>query len=453
MTEHKQNTPTPSRRDFLENVGKTTAVASAGVAALGMNILPVHAEPTSKPRRQDKNSRIVLGLIGCGGMGSANMKALMDKDDVEVAALCDVDDNRMTGDINTVRAKYEKKPAVYKDYRKMLENKDVNAVIVGTPDHWHALNLIHAVEAGKDAYCEKPISHNIVEARAMANATKRYGRIVQVGTWQRSTPEFVSAVNFIRSGKLGRVVLVRAWKTDEFRMNKHSPGKAVPASLDYDLWLGPAAHVPYIPEYTHFNWRWFLNYGSGMTGDWGVHMMDIGLLAMSKDTDLVMPTEVAAYGGKLAWPDDDRTAPDTHLAIMKFSNPNFVFQWETGRDHIGRPDHGTEFVSEDGRVLTVWRGGWRVRDKEGKELPKENSSVPTDHWQNFLDCVKDRSQPRSNIASMAQTTIVCHLANAALLAGETVRWDKTKMDIVGKAGKNTLSYQRSYRKPWKLPVY
>ncbi len=435
-----------SRRQLIQAAG-------VGIAATTLNVLPVHAEPTSKPRRSDKNSKIVLGLIGCGGMGSANMRNLMDKDEIEVAALCDVDEKRMGGDVQAVLRKYEKKPEIYKDYRKMLENKDVNAVIVGTPDHWHALNLIHTVEAGKDSYCEKPISHNIVEARSMANATKRYNRIVQVGTWQRSTKEFYSAVDYIRSGKLGRVVLVRAWKTDMARMGKKTADTPVPATLDYNMWLGPAAEVPYIPEYTHGNWRWFLNYGSGMTGDWGVHMMDIGLLAMSKDTDIVMPTEVSAYGGKLAWPDDDRTAPDTHIAIMKFTNPDFVFHWETGRDYVNRPDHGTEFVSEDGRVLTVWRGGWKVRSQDGKELPKEDIAVPTDHWQNFIDCVKDRTQPRSNIASMAQSTIVCHLANAALLAGETVKWDKSKMDIAGKAGKNTQSYRREYRKPYKLPIY
>lgn len=439
-----------SRRRFL---GRAATVGLGMTGASLFSSLPVHSAPRARAARQLKNDSIVLGLIGCGGMGSANMRALMSKSEVEVAALCDVDENRMGNDIKYVTAKYEKQPALYKDYRKMLENKEINAIIVGTPDHWHALNLIHACEAGKDVYCEKPISHDITEANAMVGAAKRFGRIVQVGTWQRSTKEFVSAVEFIRAGKLGRVVTVRAWKTDGFRMGKRKGGTPTPGGFDYDMWIGPAAFVPYISEYTHSNWRWFLNTGCGMTGDWGVHMMDIGLLAMSKDTDLPMPVEVAAYGGKLAWPEDDRTAPDTHIAIMRFKHPDFVLHWETGRDHPDRPDHGTEFVAEDGKTLTVWRGGWKVRDAEGKMLPKEESEVETDHWQNWLDCLKSRSQPRSNLASMAQTTITCHLANAALLAGETVRWDKAKMDIVGKAGKNTLSYQRAYRKPWSLPIY
>lgn len=442
-----------SRREFLGKTGQQAVALGAGMAALNYTILPVHAEPTSRVRKVGANDKIVLGLIGCGGMGSANMRNLMGKPEIEVAAVCDVDEARMPGDINFVEAKYEKRPAIYKDYRKMLENKDVNAVIVGTPDHWHALNLIHACEAGKDAYCEKPISHNIVEANAMVAAAKKFNRIVQVGTWQRSTPEFVSAVEYIRAGKLGKVVMVRAWRTDNARMGHHTAASTIPGKLDYEMWTGPASIRPYIPEYTHGNWRWFLENGNGMTGDWGVHMMDIGLLGMSKDTDMVMPVEVAAYGGKLAWPDDDRTWPDTHIAIMRFKNPDFVFHWETGRDYAGRPDHGTEFVAEDGKSLTVWRGGWKVRSADGNDLPKENAPNVSDHWQNWVDCVKSRQQPRSNISSMAQTTIVCHLANAALLAGETVKWDKSKMDIVGKAGKNTQSYQREYRKPWKLPLH
>ena len=355
-------------------------------------------------------------------------------------------------DIKDVTEKYNKKPELYKDYRKMLDNKDITAIIVGTPDHWHALNLIHAVEAGKDAYCEKPISHDIVEAKAMASAVKHFSKIVQVGTWQRSTGEFYSAVDYIRSGKLGRITTVRAWKTDDAQTGHHQPVQ-VPSGFDYDMWVGPATFRAYVPEETHNNWRWFLPYGNGMTGDWGVHMMDIGLLGMSKDTDMVMPTEVAAYGGKMAYPDDDRTWADTHYAIMKFKDPDFVMHWATGRDHPGKPDHGTEFVAADGKSLMVWRGGWKVVDPEGNDIPKKGIDVPTDHWQNWIDCLKSREQPRSNLHSMAQTTIVCHLANAAMFASDTVRWDKSKMDIVGKTGKDTQSYTREYRKGYKLPVY
>lgn len=434
-----------SRRTLLGRAGSTAALglgASAGLlqtAAAAQNTVGA-------------NDRITLGIIGCHGMGSHNMNQLMNKAGVEVVALCDVDESRIQKDFNAVEKKYGRKPEVYKDFRKLIERKDIDAVVISTPDHWHALPLIYACEAGKDAYCEKPISHDIVEAKAMDAAVRKFKRIVQVGTWQRSTREFTDAVAYVRSGKLGRIITARAWKTDTATVGNQQPSTP-PSSLDYDFWTGPAEMIPYAPNHVHSNWRWFLNYGTGMTGDWGVHMMDIALLGMSKDTDIVMPVEVSTYGGRLAFPQDDRTAPDTVQSIMRFENPDFVMHWETGRDHPGRPDQGTEFVSADGRTLRVWRGGWVVLDPSGKELPKESAAPTNDHWQNFLDCVKSREQPRSNLASMAQTTIVCHLANVSLLAGEAVRWNKAKMDLVGKAGRDTQSYERPYRKPWKLPMH
>lgn len=436
-----------SRRKFLGGAG-----AAMGAGVTGM--LPALAAdtPVPAPRKIGANDKIVIGLIGCGGMGAANMRNLMGKPEIEVAAVCDVDESRMPNDIRDVEKKYGRKPSVYKDFRKLLERKDIDAVIVGTPDHWHALPLIYACEAGKDVYCEKPISHDITEAKAMDAAVKHFRRIVQVGTWQRSTREFTDAVAYVRSGKLGKVVLARAWKTDISQVGRVAPSTP-PSGLDYDFWTGPAEYLPYAPNHVHSNWRWFLNYGTGMTGDWGVHMMDIALLGMSKDTDIVMPVEVSSYGGKLAYPDDERTAPDTVQSIMRFKNPDFVLHWETGRDYPGKPDHGTEFVGADGRTLRVWRGGWVLLDPSGKELPKEQAEPTNDHWQNWIDCVKSREQPRSNLASMAQTTIVCHLANVSLLAGDSVGWSKEKMDLVGHAGRDTGSYHREYRKPWKLPVY
>jgi predicted dehydrogenase len=437
-----------SRRELLGRAGAGAAVGFG----LATGLLPVEAAAARQRQRVPASDKLVLGLIGCGGMGAANMRTLMGKPGVEVAALCDVDEARIPADAAYVERQQGRKPAIEKDFRKLLERKDIDAVIIGTPDHWHALPLIMACEAGKDAYCEKPISHDVTEAKAMDAAVRRFKRIVQVGTWQRSTREFTDAVGYVRAGRIGKVVLARAWKTDDAHVG-HVPPTTPPASLDYEFWTGPAAMIPYAPNHVHSNWRWFLNYGTGMTGDWGVHMMDIALLGMSRDTDLPMPVEVTSYGGKLAHPDDDRTAPDTVQSIMRFKSPDFVLHWETGRDHPGRPDHGTEFVGADGRTVRVWRGGWLVLDASGKELPKEPAEPTSDHWQNWLDCVKSRQQPRSNLASMAQTTIVCHLANVSLLAGETVRWSKEKMDLVGRAGRETQSYYREYRKPWKLPVY
>lgn len=385
-------------------------------------------------------------------MGAANMRNLMQFPDVEVAAVCDVDDNRMPGDINDVEKKYGKRPDVYKDYRKILDRKDIDAIIVGTPDHWHALVLIHACEAGKDAYCEKPLSHDIVEALSMSAAVKHHKRVVQCGTWQRSTREFTDAIDYIRSGKLGKIVLCRAWINDGTKLGRKSVVEP-PKGLDYDMWVGPAAFMPYQPNRVHWNWRWVMNYGGGLSTDWGVHMMDIALLGMSKDQNLVMPTKVSAYGGNLAFTDDDRDAPDTMEAIYHFKDPDFVMHWAINRDHPGKEGHGTEFVSADGRTLRVWRGGWKILDADGKELPKEEAEAPPSHWRNWVDCVKTRSEPRATLPSVAQTTVVCHLSNVALYSGETVHWDNAKLDIAGKAGKETQQYHRPYRKGYTLPDY
>lgn len=435
-----------SRRDVLSRAG---IAAASGFAGPIINRLP-----SIEPTRQSKspNDKIVFGLIGCGGMGASNMRNFMGHDDVEVAALCDVDDHRITNDYQDVEKKYGRKPEIFKDYRKMLERKDIDAIIVGTPDHWHALNLIHTMEAGKDAYCEKPISHDITEALSMAGAKAHYNRVVQVGTWQRSTKEFTDAIAYIRAGKLGKITHCRAWISDGTRIGK---GKvtAPPTNLNFPMWVGPATMFPYQENKVHWNWRWVMNTGGGLTTDWGVHMMDIALLGMSHDEDLVMPTEVSAYGGNWALQDDDRDAPDVIESVMRFRNPDFVMTWSVLRDHPGKPGHGTEFVSADGRTLRVWRGGWTIVDGDGKELPKEESPAVDDHWRNFLDCVKSRKQPHADLRSVAQTTITCQLVNASLYSGQQVKWDKNKMDIIGNAGKKTLAYEREYRAPWSLPKY
>lgn len=424
-----------SRREFIGGAG----------AVAGMAMMPSTAG--AMKRIQGANDKIVIGVIGCGGMGAANMRTLMNSPEIDVAALCDVDTARIGNDYNDVNKKYGRKPEIFRDYRKMLERKDIDAVIVGTPDHWHALNFIHACEAGKDVYQEKPLSHNIAEALAMAKVHRETKRVVQCGTWQRSNREFTDAIAYIRAGKLGNVTQCRAWITDTFQAGNQKPSDA-PTSMDYDMWLGPAAWEPFQANRVHYNWRWFTNTASGLSGDWGVHMMDIALLGMSKTQDLVMPTEVTAYGGRWAWPKDDRTAPDTTEALFRFENPNFIMHWSVLRDHPGKPGHGTEFVSADGRTLRVWRGGWLILDADGKELPKEQAEPTNDHWRDWIECVKTRGTPRADLQSIAQTTTVCHLVNASLMSGETVRWDKKRMDIIGKAGKDTLAYKRPYRKPY-----
>ncbi len=456
-----------SRRDILGGAGRTAAVASLAGAGLQPNVV------LAQGGARGANDRLVGALIGCGGMGRGNMNNFIGKGG-RIAAVCDVDSRHMAQAASEAASKQNGQvPEQIKDFRQVMERKDIDVVIIATPDHWHALPFIAACEAGKDIFCEKPISHNIVEGKAMVAAARKFNRICQVNTWQRSNKDFVDAIHFIRSGKLGKVAAVKAWKTDWFSMGKNAP-IAPPSELDWDFYLGPAEKTPYTGKNGHFNWRWYYNTASGNTGDWGVHMIDIGLLAMSKDTDLVMPQSVSGMGGKFSsGPEDDRTTPDNLIATFQF--PDFVLHWQTGRRGLeygygrqapagdGGPqrasqdilDNGTAFIAQDGSSLVVWRGGWTVRDPQGNERPKEfHTDFPHhDHMRDFFECVKERRQPRSNIYSMYQTTTVCHLANVSYLAGETVKWDKAKDDLVGKTGKETLTYAREYRKPWKLTVH
>jgi predicted dehydrogenase len=439
-----------TRRGFLEASG--TAAAGYGL----FNIIGARsARAELAPRSALKAP--VLGLIGSGGMGRANMGEFMNQG-IPVAAICDVDSRHAEEGAGDVEKKQGKRPETCKDFRELLDRKDVDIVIIGTPDHWHALPFIRACEAGKDIYCEKPISHDITEARTMARAADKHKRIAQVGTWQRSTREFVAALDYVRSGKLGPITVARAWKTDNNQLGKLHD-QEVPKELDYDFWVGPAEFVPYREKNCHYNWRWFWNTAAGMTGDWGVHMIDIALLGLgSGGSDVAVPAEVTCMGGHLAYPEDDRTTPDTQLAVMKFPDKKAILQWETNRRPIdGEHDNGTQFIAADGKTLTVWRGGLSVKGPDGKELekpedPKDMNGLGS-HIANFLECVESREQPRSNIASMARTTIVCHLINAAYLADGRVRWSAEKNDIDGEAGKDTLSYRREYRSPWELPKY
>ena len=410
-----------------------------------MNATPYRKRSTSA------NEKVTIGIIGTGIMGPSNMKNLMNLDDVEVVALCDVDASQLTPNVKAVNARYGKTPETYGDHRKLLERKDIDAVVIATPDHWHAIQFIHAAQAGKEIYIEKPLSHHIVETQAMVKAHRRYKRVVQVGTWQRSTAEFVQAVELIRSGKHGPVVHVRTWTTDNRNLGR-KPATTPPSGLDYETWLGPAQPQPYRENTTHWGWRLIKNTGGARTTDWGVHMIDIALLALSKDQELIMPTHIAAVGGHWSALDDDRDAPDTIQAVMKFGDSPLTMSWAVLRDHPGKPEHGIEWVFANGNTLRAWRGGIKLMDGDGKDLglAKEHYADPG-HWENFVDCIKSKELPRSSLESMARTTDVCHLSNAAVYSGEQIAWNAAKMDIDGKAGKDTWAYRRPYRKGYKLP--
>src|SRR5258708_3884523 len=246
-----------TRRHFLQ---QTSAVAGGVGLGLGLN-------STLIARSRGANDRIALGLIGCGNMGRHNLRQLMALQGVEAAAVCDVDATHLENAAGDVTKTGRPAPKKFKDFRQLLEQKDIDAVIIGTPDHWHAIPFIAACEAGKDIYCEKPISHSFVEAKAMLGAARHFKPIIQIGTWQRSMKHFQDAIGFVRSGKMGKVNVCRAWMCYDLRdIGRQTPQEA-PASLDWDLWLGPAPKRPYQPNRCHENWRWFFETGGSLMTD------------------------------------------------------------------------------------------------------------------------------------------------------------------------------------------
>jgi predicted dehydrogenase len=433
-----------NRRRFLQTSGK----AALGVG-IGVRVAEALATPMqTKEKTVSPNEKIVVGFIGVGGMGMVNLRNFMRHADVEVAAVCDVHSQRMANAAMQVENKYGKKPLADKDFRKIIDCKDIDAIVISTPDHWHALPFIYACEAGKDVFCEKPISHNIVEARSMVGAARHYKRVTQVNLVQRGMGHFQDAIDYVRSGRMGKVYICRAWRSAGIWCLGKNPIKDPPQELDWDFWCGPARLLPYHDEIDPGSWRLYFEWGTGLTGDWGVHMMDIVLLGMNTQH----PIEVSSIGDKLRCdPDDDRKTPDTQMAIYRF--PNFLMNWEVRPDPQGLDggrDHGAEFTGEAG-ILIVDRNGiiWK-----GDGNGPERKSPDIDLIDDFLSNIKTRGKCMADIESAYYPTVLCHLANLSYQCGKTIKWDGLRGVVLNdKSAMNYLAYQREYRKSWKLPIY
>ena len=437
----RENKPSLTRREFLKK--------SAGLAALGMSAASIFDEARAQQEpipTRSPNEKIVLGLIGCGGMGRGDMRDILATGMTEVAAVCDPDQSRLDDTMKEL----EGKATPYKDFRALLERKDIDAVIVGTPDHWHALPTIYACQAGKDVYVEKPLSHNLVEGRAMVTAARRYGRVVQMGTQQRSGTHFQKAVEIVRSGVLGPISLCRAWNVSNEAPGGigNPPDSDPPPGLDYDLWLGPAPKRPYNPNRCHYLFRWFWDYAGGMITDWGTHLLDILLWGMNAE----YPSAVSASGGKFVL-QDNRDTPDTMEVTYEF--PNFVIVYSSrkacgrGMDGAG---YGMQFHGSNG-TLFVDRGGFQVYPEGDRMQPIVcgGSDQHYPHCVNFVECVKSRERPICDVEIGHRSTSLPHLGNVALHVGRKLHWDGQNERIIGDEAANRL-LSRPYRAPWTLPL-
>jgi predicted dehydrogenase len=451
-----------NRRDFLKRAALTSAGVSLSMYGLSTdNVLGA-------------NDRIRLGLIGAGRQGTGNMQDFM-KHGVEVAAVCDVYQPNLDKALEIAGGKAKS----LKDFRQVLDDKEIDMVIVGTPDHWHPLCMVEACKAGKDVYVEKPICVAVEEGKKMVEAARKYHRVVQVGLWQRSNLHFQKAVELVQSGFLGKVSFVRTWNYDNIFPQGwgHPPDSDPPAGLDWDMWLGPAPKVPYnfnrfgVAEHRWSTFRYFYDYANGWPGDWAVHLMDIVQWAMQVDG----PTTVTALGSKF-YVKDNTDVPDT-LQIT-FEYPSFIATYENREcngNSLTKHSYGIEFHGSDGAMF-LDRSGFEVfaeplSEEDYREVNASDAKhdakntgktaemkmdVVDDgallHIGNMLECMKTRQLPQTDIEQGHRSTSACVLGNVALRSKERIEWDVTHQTLIkgGPAAQKLLS--REYRAPWKLTV-
>ncbi|MFZ9661820.1 MAG: Gfo/Idh/MocA family protein [Chitinophagaceae bacterium] len=435
-----------NRRHFIKN----TAALTAGFGILtGM---PEESFAFIK-RRISPNEKIGVGAIGINGMGWSDLNAMLKNNpDTVCTAICDVDASVLKKRADQLEKEFNMKPNQYGDHRKLLEDKNVDVVIIGTPDHWHPIMAVEACQAGKDVYVEKPVGNSIAEANLMAAAALKYGKAMQVGQWQRSNDHFRSATDFIATGKLGRIRMVKAWAYQGWMKNIPKQADApVPDGVDYQRWLGPATSRPFNPNRFHFNFRWFWDYAGGLMTDWGVHLIDYALLGMNASD----PLSIVASGGKMAYPDDAAETPDTLVTTYNFGD--FILLWEHAQAINGGPygrDHGIAYIGNNG-TLVLNRAGWEVIP-EGKQMDPVESVKKSDdglgkHTKNFIDVVKSRnySDLRCPIQAGANVAKVCQMGNIAYKTGRMIHWDKTKSQFLENDANKLITpkYHNNYSLP------
>ena len=429
--------PNTARRQFLKSAGValTTSLFTGNV--------------------RGANDRVAAAFIGMGRMGTGNLDYAMRQPNLQVVAVCDVYQPNLDDAMAKAGAKGHSPRAVH-DFREILADKSIDIVNISTPDHWHAYMTVEACKAGKDVYVEKPVCVVIEEGRMMVEAARKYNRVVQAGTMQRSAVHFQQACDIVRRGELGKVTFVRTWNYGNSPAEGigNPPDSDPPPSLDWDMWLGPAPMRPFnrnrfgVDPKEFSNFRWFWDYAGGMMTDWGVHWLDIVQMAF----DEAMPRSIASMGGKL-WFTDNRETPDTLQVTYEY--PGFVATYEN------RNANGQSMFNKGGGILFhgseatlyVDREGYRVipEGKGGRQTEvKSSSSGNANHWANFLECVRTRQRPVSDIEKCFRSTSTCLLGNVALRSRMRLDWDERELTVAQVPARGFLA--RDYRAPWKLVV-
>jgi predicted dehydrogenase len=439
-----------SRKKFIY---QASALTAGGILAssLGNDVFAIFRNKVAP------SDQVNVGVIGINGMGWSNLQAILKVPGVNVVALCDIDKNVIEKRLaDLVKMKIDvSKIKTFNDHRGLLDMKEVDAVIIGTPDHWHCLQMVDACQAGKDVYVEKPVGNSIAECNVMIAAQKKYNRVVQAGQWQRSQQHFVDAVDFVHSGKLGNIRTVKVWCYLGWK--KPIPFIAdgsVPAGVDYDRWLGPAAKRPFNMNRFHFTFRWFWDYAGGLMTDWGVHLLDYALLGMKA----TVPKTISAIGGNFADPSSPQETPDTLCSMYEFDKFNLVWDHALGiQNGLFNKEHGIAFIGDNG-TLQLDRGGWEVFE-EGRSANKvkveKKSRVDNGldkHMENFVSVVRSRKieELKCPIESASHIAVLSQMGNIAFRSGNKLYWNKAAGKFTDeKINKKYLA--AAYHNGYKIP--
>ena len=423
-----------NRRSFLK---RTTAASAVAAASL---------HPWLRAA-ESPGDKIVLGVMGVNGRGSALAEGFSALSGAEVAYLCDVDSRAADKAAGTLGKKKRGAPKTVKDFRRILDDRNVDALVIAAPDHWHAPATILACAAGKHVYVEKPASHNAREGELMVAAARKHKRVVQLGTQRRTWPGVVEGVRKVHEGVLGRVLFSRGWYNNTRASIGRGKAGPVPDWLDWELWQGPAAERPFRSNIVHYNWHWFWHWGTGELGNNGIHSLDICRWGLGVD----YPTRVTSGGGKYRH-DDDQETPDTHSVTFDFAGKSLV--WE-GRSWHPRGFEGSAFgiafYGEKG-TLVIDGGGYKIFDFKGAEIDKGSGlEGDKDHLQNFLDCIRSGKRPNADVEDGHKSTLLCHLGNIAWRTGHTLHVDPKNGHILGDAEAQAL-WGREYSPGWEPKV-
>jgi predicted dehydrogenase len=434
-----------NRREFLRTSG------GAGAALATFSLLPAVRGAESP------SNKVVVGVIGTsrnsvGGDGRGTELAVWagELPGIEIAWVCDVDERNVPKAVESVSKKCGRpqSPKGERDLRRVLEDKAVDAVIIATPDHWHAPAAILACAAGKHVYVEKPCSHNPGEGELLVQASRQHRRHVQQGTQRRSWPVLIEAVAKLRSGIIGRVLFAQCWYFNPRPTIGKGKAVPVPSWLDYDLWQGPAPLRPYRDNILHYNWHWFWHWGTGELGNNAVHYLDVIRWGLGVD----LPLKVTCSGGKYGYPSDDQETPDTCIASFDFGQATATWEQRSwGPRTVADPKIEMAFYGDKG-VLTISGGGYVISDPKGTELAKGSGNAGTEvHLQNFFDAVREKGRLNAEIEEGNKSTLLCHLGNIAWRTGHTIHCDPATGRIKNDPAADAL-WAREYRPGWEPKV-